>query len=108
MKSNKNTKLRTFLIHKLRRISYMWEARKNAQTKARVERGRYKCAHCQGIFGNKEIALDHVVPVVGSEGFIDWNNYIERLFCDEDGFQVLCHPCHTIKTNEENSERKKK
>lgn len=108
MKHNKETKLRSFLVPKLRRISYMWEARKLAQGKARVERGRYKCAHCKEIFGNKEIALDHVVPVVGSDGFEDWNNYIARLFCDEDGFQVLCHSCHTIKTNEENTERKKK
>lgn len=106
-KSNKETKLKTFLVPKLRRLSYMWAPRKEAHAKARVDRGRYKCAHCEQIFGPKEIALDHIIPVVGELGFEDWNNYITRLFCDEDGFQVLCHECHTIKTNKENNERKK-
>lgn len=98
--------LRHFLTNKLRRISYQWPPRKTAIKRARIERGKYKCNICENIFGPKEIQLDHIEPVVGYEdGFIDWNNYLERLFCAEEGFQVLCKPCHEAKTFLENQIR---
>lgn len=108
--------LKKFLIPILRRATYRWKARDEAYKKARVERGRYRCAHCADIFGPKEVDLDHVLPVVPlKEGFTDWNMYIERLFCPTEGFQVLCKLCHNLKTIEEDSlrafygqERKKK
>jgi 5-methylcytosine-specific restriction endonuclease McrA len=99
--------LRHFLTNKLRRISYQWAPRKQAIVNARVERGVYKCASCEKLFGPKEIQLDHKIPVVDEEvGFTDWNTYIERLFCDVDNFQVLCIPCHEAKTFFEQEIRK--
>ncbi len=112
-KENKATKkkarpnLRHFLTNKLRRISYQWPPRKEAIRKARIERGVYRCAICEGQFGPKEIQLDHKIPVIDEElGFINWDTYIERLFCDEDNFQVLCKPCHETKTYLESEIRK--
>lgn len=85
----------------------MWPPRKDAISAARLERGIYKCASCEGRFGPKEIQLDHIIPVVDEEtGFIDWNTYIDRLFCEEAGFQVLCKPCHEAKTFFEQEIRK--
>lgn len=99
--------MRHWLTNKLRRLSYQWPPRKEAIRNARVERGRYKCASCDNIFGPKEIQLDHKIPVVDEEiGFVDWNTYIERLFCDESNFQVLCKPCHESKTFFEQEIRK--
>jgi 5-methylcytosine-specific restriction endonuclease McrA len=103
----KKSKLSTWLTPKLRRISYQWKARKDAKTAARISRGKYECNMCSEIHGPKEICLDHIVPVVDpNKGFTDWNDYIEKLFCNEDGFQVLCKPCHDVKTQEENGKRK--
>lgn len=99
--------LRHWLTNKLRRLSYQWAPRKQAIKDARLERGVYKCAICEGRFGPKEIQLDHKIPVVDEEvGFIDWNTYIDRLFCDVDNFQVLCKPCHETKTFFEQEIRK--
>lgn len=99
--------LKHWLVNKLRRISYSWPARQQAIKNARTERGIYKCAICEGSFGPKEIQLDHVVPVVDEEsGFIDFNTYIDRLFCGVDGFQCLCKPCHSTKTFFEQEIRK--
>jgi 5-methylcytosine-specific restriction endonuclease McrA len=90
-------------MHKLRRISYSWPARQAAYKKARVERGIYECASCQHKFGPKEIQLDHINPVIDPhDGFNDWNDYINRLFVNEDGWQVLCRSCHSYKTHQEN------
>lgn len=85
----------------------MWPPRKEAIKNARVARGEYKCATCEGIFGPKQIQLDHITPVIDEEqGFIDWNTYIDRLFCDTEGFQVLCRTCHSAKSFLENEIRK--
>lgn len=91
--------MRHWLTNKLRRLSYQWPPRREAISKARLERGVYLCNTCGGHFGPKEIQLDHIKPVVDEEtGFVDWDTYIERLFCSADGFQVLCKTCHDAKT----------
>lgn len=104
---SKKPNLRHFLTNKLRRISYQWAPRKQAIVNARLERGVYKCATCEGNFGRTEIQLDHINPVIDEQvGFVDWDTYIDRLFCDVDNFQVLCKPCHETKTFFEQEIRK--
>lgn len=99
--------LKHFLVNKLRRISYQWSPRRQAIVRARVERGQYRCACCDGLFGPKEINVDHIYPVVDEEdGFLDWNTYIDRLFCAVEGYQVLCKTCHGAKTFLEQEIRK--
>lgn len=66
----------------------------------------FKCAMCKEDFPAKEVNVDHVEPVVCPyTGFIDWDTYINRLFCSGDNLQVLCSPCHDIKTEKERKER---
>lgn len=97
-----------FVISGLRRMTYRWPPRYMTQSAARVERGKYKCNECQGVFPKKETSLDHVEPVVDPEkGWQGWDSYIERMFADQPGWQVLCDSCHDKKTSKENSSRKK-
>jgi len=98
--------LKSFLRWQLRKISLRWPARTQAMARARVERGAYKCEGCKQIKKAKEIQVDHVVAVVGPEGFTNWDDFIIRLFCSADGYQILCIDCHQIKTQAENQERK--
>ena len=98
--------LKKFLIPVLRRATYRWKARDEAYRAARKERGRYECASCKELFGPKEIDMDHVDPVVSlKDGFIDWNTFIDRLFPEVTGWQVLCKLCHELKTIQEDSLR---
>jgi 5-methylcytosine-specific restriction endonuclease McrA len=106
MKKKKEINLRTWLIPKLRRLSYQWPPRNEAKKLARVERGKYKCAICCNIFGPKEIVLDHNIPVVPLEGFQDLGHFVESLFCSVDNYNTLCIPCHNSKTDVENGIRK--
>lgn len=94
--------LKGWLVHKMRRLSYMWFHRKAALRKARISRGKYTCAHCTNIFGPKQINVDHIDPVVPTSGWDNWDGFISRLFCKEEGFQILCHGCHDTKTASEN------
>lgn len=105
-KKQKKQTLSTFIKGLLRRGTFHWKARTEAMTNARVERGKYECAECHDLFGPKEVALDHTFPVVDPKvGFTTWDDYINRLFCEAEGFQVLCHPCHDAKTLIEDSMR---
>ncbi len=103
----KTPNIRHWLTHKLRRASYAWPPRKDAIKNARVARGQYKCATCENIFGPKQIQLDHTMPVIDPhQGFTTWDDYINRLFCAEAGFNVMCKGCHSVKTQFENEIRK--
>lgn len=105
-KKPKKINRNTFIKGVLRRASFHWKPRSEAMKNARVERGRYKCASCEELFGPKEIILDHIEPVVDpKEGFVGFDRYIERLFCDVEGFQTLCYACSDAKTMIEDSMR---
>lgn len=104
----KEINLRTWLVPRLRRLSYQWPPRNQAKALARVSRGQYKCAICNNIFGPKEVQLDHINPIIDvKEGFQDFGIYVTSLFCKVDSYQVLCVKCHSEKTDRENEERKK-
>lgn len=97
------------VIPALRRVSRWWPAKQEAMKKQKVSPGKYKCQGCGEIFGQKEISLDHINPVVDPrKGFLTWDDYIARMLCDSNGFQVLCNVgCHSSKTQIENEIRKK-
>lgn len=78
------------------------------------KRVKFKCIQCEQWFPNKEIIVDHIQPVIATTGFPinpdgsdNWNVYINRLFCPKEGLQRLCKPCHLIKSNKENTTRRK-
>ena len=53
--------------------------------------------------------MDHINPVVcPKEGFVDWDVFIKRLFCEKDNLQVLCSGCHDKKTLKERKSRDNK
>lgn len=68
----------------------------------------HECCQCHGLFPASGVQSDHIVPVVPLDGFDCWDAYIERLFCEVDGLQVLCKDCHKVKTKEENDERRRR
>lgn len=110
-------RFRSFIVSTLRGASWKWGPRNDVKKKAWVKRGVYKCAgykrrghQVPGTLpppeGKKRrinnALVDHIEPVVDPEkGFEDWTTYIERMFCETDGLQVLCHECHTRKTADE-------
>jgi 5-methylcytosine-specific restriction endonuclease McrA len=99
--------LKQFIINNLRKSSWKWGPRNEAKKLAKVEYGKYKCAHCKKIHRNKDVKVDHINPVVDPfVGFVDWNTYIPRMFCEVSGYQLLCDPCHDIKTSKEKEIRK--
>jgi len=95
-----------------RRYPNKYIALKNAFLKRKKNKasGRlaahYRCAQCKKAFPNKDVQVDHILPVVDPVvGFVNWDTYIQRMYCAVENLQVLCKKCHAVKTKEE---RKKK
>ena len=65
----------------------------------------YKCNVCGEVFPASEMSVDHLLPVIGVEGFTTWDSFIENLFCEKDNLQVLDTECHDEKTKTEKQAR---
>lgn len=101
----------SFVVSGLRSKHQRWGPKHAAKARARVDRGKYLCAGCGTIGpatlppkpGNKKrrdnAAVDHIEPVVDPAiGFEGWDRYVERMFVEVEGYQVLCWECHEAKT----------
>lgn len=110
-------RLKAFIISGLRAASRRYppkfETLNEAKTTKKINQktGRlaqhYMCKACKGEFPAKDVQVDHKRPVVDpKKGFVDWNTYIERMFCKKSNLQVLCKTCHKTKTEKERSASK--
>ena len=98
----------SFIRGALRQASRRWPVKFQVKVAARDgKRGlyRYLCNHCGLKFKDKEVEVDHIVGAGSLNTYQDLPAFVERLFCEEDNLQVLCKPCHLVKTN---AEKKKK
>lgn len=69
---------------------------------------RFPCVVCKEIHMGKNIQVDHIDPVVPLNipaKHVCMDELIKRLFCDKSNLQILCKPCHKIKSKEENAKR---
>lgn len=68
---------------------------------------QYQCNVCKNWIGSTKVEVDHVAPVIelNEKGFVDWNLFVERLFCGPENLQVICDFCHDKKTHEEQLKR---
>jgi 5-methylcytosine-specific restriction endonuclease McrA len=114
-----DARFRSFVTSALRAASRRWPPKFKALKEAFVGRKtnkktgklamHYKCAKCKKHFVATDVQVDHVLPVVDPKvGFIGWDSFIDRIFCEIENLQVLCKPCHKVKTEEEKAKRKKK
>lgn len=75
-------------------------------TRAKKDAVQYLCGVCNEYVSSTKIAVDHKIPVIDvDKGFVDWNTFVDRVFCDLSNLQVICDPCHQAKTNSERFER---
>lgn len=118
---------KSWVTSQMRRLSMRWPPRNRVLKASRRELPRklkkdgtphkranyeYQCNKCKEWFRSSDTVLDHVIPVVKPADITakseeEWiGKFVTSLLCYEDGFQVLCHPCHDKKTEKENILRK--
>jgi 5-methylcytosine-specific restriction endonuclease McrA len=112
-------RFRSFVTGALRTATRRWppkykalkEAFTGRQTNAKTGKlaMHYRCAACSSEFVSGDVQVDHKKPAVDpAKGFVSWDVYVDRLYCEASNLQVLCKPCHAVKTAEEKKLRKKK
>lgn len=131
-KYNKNSQIRSAIRRTFSRSPLVQEVLKSVRSEhdqykkdgnlAKRKAVRYKCAECGKLFMRTEVAVDHVDPVIPlDKEFTNWDEFVGRLFCNEDNLQVLCSykikdkhkhgdelSCHHKKTQQERALRKQK
>lgn len=118
---------KSWVTSQLRRLSMRWPPRNRVLKASRRELPRkvkkdgtpykkanyeYQCNICKDWFRSSDTVLDHKIPVVKptditektEEEFI--GKFAVSLLCYEDGWQILCNPCHDKKSDGENKLRK--
>lgn len=92
---------------------YVPKMNKNGE-KSKKDSMEYLCNVCKNwvkasVGGKNNIAVDHIIPVISvedTEGKIhDWNLFKIKLFCSKSNLQIICKPCHLIKTQQERTQR---
>mgnify|MGYP003642493584 FL=1 len=112
-------KFRSFVTGALRTATRRWPPKYKALKKAFTKRQinsktgklamHFKCASCLSSFVSGDVQVDHKSPAVDpAVGFVSWDVYVDRLYCEVNNLQVLCKPCHAEKTAAEKKLRKKK
>jgi len=105
-----------FVKKLLRRGSTRWPGRseclkrhrkkvfvRNGKNGAPIYKFHWQCAICKEWTDDlSTIEVDHIEEI-GT--FVDWNSFIEKLFCGQENLQALCIPCHMKKTQVYNSAR---
>ena len=109
-------RMNSFIKSMLRQGSLRWGPRGKAIERAYIDDGinpktghkckLHRCEECNDCFAKGDMQADHIIPVIPVEGFDSWDKTIERMFCEEDGFRIVCKGCHRIITDREIAERK--
>lgn len=119
-----DARFNSFIKSALRAASMKWRPKHNVKKEARVAYGVYLCAGYKTEPHNVKASLppnggnkrrinnaiiDHINPIIDpSVGFVSWDSVIKRMFCSEDGLQVLCYNCHKNKTADEKETARRK
>ena len=98
----------SFIRSSLRRRTMVWkpinevkkEARRPYVGENKRRKWKYQCAACKNYFSDKEIQVDHKIEAGSLKSGKDLEGFVERLFCEKEGLQVVCKACHKKKTDE--------
>ena len=114
-----DARFKSFITSLLRSGTRRWppkfEVLAEAKTKKKINKRtkrlaqHYLCAACSQEYPASNIQVDHIEPVVSpSDGFTTWDRFIDGLFCEKENLQVLCIPCHKVKSEKERNAHQKR
>ena len=101
----------SFIREGLREKHQRWKPRSEAiklatrRHKTDKRRVEVRCALCKKWWGRREVHADHTTPVGSLKTYDDLPGFVERLFCEVEGYRVLCKGCHKNVTDQQRRER---
>lgn len=82
-------------------------SRPSQSTNKRIKK-EYQCNHCKKWYKRLDVEIDHISECGSLSKYEDIVPFIQRLTPENiNAFQILCKPCHKIKTNEFRQLKKK-
>jgi hypothetical protein len=118
-------RMRSFVMSAIRRCR--WPAKYDALRAAFAQDGinpktnrkckLYRCAETGVLLPAKDVQIDHKEPVIPQDAAFgnttewlgyNWNEVLQRMFCEVEGFQVIGKEAHKAKTKQENDARRQK
>jgi len=97
MAKKKEYNLESKIVQALRKIWSFSPNRREALKLAKSENPfEFRCAICKRL--TEKPFVDHKTPI-GLED--SWDGFIEKLFCEPSGLQIMCRQCHKNKTSED-------
>lgn len=118
MKKPDNVKERGLIKGAMRRVFSRSELRRQALNTTAIDHSdplRPKvtkwgfCSSCGLIEARYKLEVDHVEPLVPLDKSLedmDWDEVVDRLWCDGSNLAVVCKDCHKSKSKAENKERR--
>lgn len=91
---NLDNKQKRLIVSALRNLWLKSSNRYEAIKKARIKPAIYLCSNCKKEFKIDQIRIHHKNPI---DKFNDWNEFIEKLFCNSNELECLCSKCHLLK-----------
>ena len=64
-----------------------------------------RCAECQQMIPKSYMECDHIQPLVPLDKSLEemeWNEVVDRAWCDIANLRAVCETCHDVKTKAEN------
>lgn len=103
----------SFILGGLRKLTKFWKPKLDCLKSARRPytgldkrtKWEYTCAICKKWYKQKDVEVDHIIPIGGLNGPSKLATWVERAFVEIDGYQVLCKPCHLQKSKKEKQEK---
>lgn len=91
----------------LRKSSQYWSpaqlalnnAKRNYTGSNKRQKFEYQCNQCKNYFIRTDVQIDHIQEVGSLKSGKDLEMFVERLFCEVEGYQILCKSCHLKKTH---------
>ena len=69
------------------------------------QKWEYQCNRCKQWHKQKDVEVNHIVPVGSLRSFEDLPGFVERLFCAKEGLELVCIACHLNITAEQKEEK---
>ena len=82
------------------RYAVLASAKRPYKGKNARQKFEYKCAVCKKYFLQREVEVDHLIPCGSLRSYEDLPGFVERMFVEEEGYRVVCKPCHLTITKE--------
>lgn len=76
------------------RLKVLRQARRVYHGPNKRQKWELQCSVCKEWFMQKNVEVNHKVAAGSLKAKEDLPQFIENLFCEADGLEVVCKPCH--------------